>query len=141
MPTTLKEHKLCWHFFLDSPKDANIEEKKDLEEEEMSVNAPKVVRATKTPTTYGMTSKTVTPSAVSTPTSALPSIEKDPANPVLRNLQADYQALLSKDAQSADKVNELESKLSQLAKELEDPRCLQQNIMTDRSATKALFLR
>jgi hypothetical protein len=92
----------------------------------MSVNAPKVVRTAESPTTNGTTGKTVTPPAASTPASALPSIEKDPANPVLGNLQADYQALLGKDAQNADKLKELQSELRQLAKELEDPSCLQQ---------------
>jgi hypothetical protein len=118
-PTTIKEDKLHWRLFADIPEDAG------LEVEEMSATAPRVERRTATPTTTGTTPKTVTPAA-STPLPVIPLVIADPASRVLRNLQADYQDLLGKDAQNADKLLALEAKLSELSKELEDPRRLQQ---------------
>jgi hypothetical protein len=151
-PTTLKENKLHWRLFAGIPDDAKIEEK-DFEDDEMTVTAHKVVIAgsptaeamtphtttpsastlvsasasisVTTPTTNATTGHTVTPSA-STPASALPSLEKDTANQVLRNLQADYQDLLGKDAKNSDKLEDLQSKLSELSKDREDPCRLQQ---------------
>jgi hypothetical protein len=62
----------------------------------------------------------VTPgAAASTPASAFPSLEKFLANDELRNLQADYQDLLRKEAENAGTVHQLQSKISNLSCSIE----------------------
>jgi hypothetical protein len=63
---------------------------------------------------------TVTPPAVSTPASAVQCLKKDPANDVLRSLQAYYQNFLGKRAKNAGTVHQLQSKSSQLSETIVD---------------------
>jgi hypothetical protein len=58
----------------------------------------------------------VTPgAAASPPVSAFPSLKEVLANDELRNLQANYQDLLGKEAQNAGTVHQLQSKISKLS--------------------------
>ncbi len=128
-PTTLKQDKLYWRLFTEDA-DANvIQEEEDLEDEEMSVmTAPRTVA--RTAGTRNETTVTPAESTVGTPTTneTMTAHNVTPAvsTPANRNLQADYDDLLGKDAQNTDKLLELRSQLSELSKKLEDPRRLQQ---------------